>query len=111
MNARAPRFCGDPSQLIAGAVSSSEHGLMKPHPSIFRAALDLVDVPAAEAVMVGDSVRQDIDGAIAAGMRAVLLHRAPARHALADELAARGIPTVQTLADLPRYVASGCSRT
>ena len=51
--------------LIAGAVSSSEHGLMKPHPSIFRAALDLVDVPAGEAVMVGDSVRQDIEGALA----------------------------------------------
>ena len=39
--------------------------------------------------MVGDSVRQDIDGALAAGMRAVLLHRASAPHALADELSAR----------------------
>jgi putative hydrolase of the HAD superfamily len=76
--------------LIAGAVSSSEHGLMKPHPSIFRAALDLVDVPAGEAVMVGDSVRQDIDGALAAGMRAVLLHRASAPHTLADELRSSG---------------------
>ncbi len=32
--------------LIAAAVSSSEHGLMKPHPSIFqRGAADLSDVP------------------------------------------------------------------
>ena len=52
---------------------------MKPHPSIFAAALQLVDVSAAEAVMVGDSVRQDIDGALGAGMRAVLLHRVKAR--------------------------------
>ena len=35
--------------LIAAAVSSSEHGFMKPHPSIFKAALGLVGVPPAEA--------------------------------------------------------------
>jgi putative hydrolase of the HAD superfamily len=86
--------------LIACAVSSSEHGLMKPHPSIFRAALDLIEVPAGEALMVGDSVRQDIDGAVAAGMRAVLVHRAPAAHPLAGELAERGIPIVRSLTDL-----------
>ena len=37
---------------------------MKPHPSIFEAALRLIGVPAADAVMVGDSLTQDIDGAI-----------------------------------------------
>src|SRR5437879_9887784 len=57
--------------LVSAAVSSSEHGFMKPHPSIFWAALQLVDVAAPEAVMVGDSVRQDVDGALRAGMRAV----------------------------------------
>ncbi len=87
--------------LIAGAVSSSEHGLMKPHPSIFRAALEVVNVPAAEAVMVGDSVRQDIEGALAAGMRAVLLHRSPRPHPLAAALAARGIPVIGSLRELP----------
>jgi putative hydrolase of the HAD superfamily len=90
--------------LIASAVSSSEHGLMKPHPSIFRAALDLVDVPAGEAVMVGDSVRQDIDGAIAAGMRAILLHRGTGPHPLADELAERGIRTIHSLDEIPNIV-------
>ena len=34
-----------------------------------------MNVPAADAVMVGDSVRQDVEGALRAGMRAVLLHR------------------------------------
>jgi putative hydrolase of the HAD superfamily len=90
--------------LIEAAISSSEHGLMKPHPSIFRAALDLVNVPAGEALMVGDSVRQDIDGAVAVGMRAVLVHRAPSPHPLADELAARGIPIVRSLTELVRGV-------
>ncbi|MGH9142272.1 MAG: HAD family hydrolase, partial [Vicinamibacterales bacterium] len=40
--------------LISATVSSSDHGLMKPHPSIFAAALQLLDVAAADAVMVGD---------------------------------------------------------
>jgi HAD superfamily hydrolase (TIGR01662 family) len=61
--------------LIHAAVSSSEHGLMKPHPSIFSAALQLVGARPEESVMVGDNVRQDVEGALRVGMRAVLLHR------------------------------------
>src|SRR4029077_12558086 len=61
--------------LISATVSSSDHGLMKPHPSIFSAALQLLDVPAAEAVMVGDSLKHDVEGALGVGMRAVLLNR------------------------------------
>jgi putative hydrolase of the HAD superfamily len=87
--------------LIAGAISSSEHGLMKPHSSIFRAALNLVDVRAAEAVMVGDSIRQDIEGALQAGMQAVLLHRSSAEHPLAAGLRAQGVPVIRTLSELP----------
>jgi putative hydrolase of the HAD superfamily len=86
--------------LIAGAVSSSEHGLMKPHASIFRAALDLVDVSAADALMVGDSVRQDIEGALGAGMRAVFLHRSSVPHPREPELQARGIPVIRSLTEL-----------
>src|SRR5215471_5819352 len=47
--------------LITATVSSSEHGRMKPHPSIFSAALQLLSVPAAEAVMVGDSLKHDVE--------------------------------------------------
>jgi putative hydrolase of the HAD superfamily len=64
--------------LIAAAVTSSEHGYMKPHPSIFAAALLLAGVSADQAVMVGDSVAHDIEGARGAGMRAVLVHRSDA---------------------------------
>ena len=90
--------------LIACAVSSSEHGVMKPHPSIFRASLDLANVPAGGSLMVGDSVRQDIDGALAAGMRAVLLHRGAGPHPLEAEIAERGIPIVRTLIEIARRV-------
>jgi putative hydrolase of the HAD superfamily len=90
--------------LIAAAVSSSEHGLMKPHPSIFSAALQLLGVEAAESVMVGDSVRQDVNGALRAGMRAVLLHRGEDMPASYDELDARGVRVIRTLRELPPLV-------
>jgi putative hydrolase of the HAD superfamily len=57
------------------AVASRAHGWIKPHESIFRAALDLIGVVPTEAVMVGDSVEDDIEGASALGMRAVLIDR------------------------------------
>jgi putative hydrolase of the HAD superfamily len=86
--------------LIAATVSSSEHGFMKPNPSIFHAALQLVDVPASAAVMVGDSDRQDVEGALRAGMRAVLLHRGDAPHPRAQALTERGVPVIRSLREL-----------
>jgi HAD superfamily hydrolase (TIGR01509 family) len=86
--------------LVAAAVSSSEHGLMKPHPSIFTAVLDLMAVAPAEAIMVGDSVRHDVDGALGVGMRAVLIHRGDADHPRARELADRGVPVIRSLREL-----------
>jgi putative hydrolase of the HAD superfamily len=75
---------------------------MKPHPSIFAAALQRLGVTAAEAVMVGDSFRHDIEGALAAGMRAVLLNRgdaaAPAVHGSAR------VPTIHSLRELPELL-------
>jgi putative hydrolase of the HAD superfamily len=64
--------------LVSGWVSSSEHGFNKPHPSIFRTALNLLGVEAGEAVMVGDSYRHDIEGARSVGMRGILLRRSAA---------------------------------
>ena len=64
--------------LIAAAVSSSEHGYMKPHPSIFEAALTLAGVSADESVMVGDSLAHDIAGARRVGMHGVLVQRSDA---------------------------------
>ena len=56
-------------------VDSRTHGRVKPHPTIFRAALELLGVDAAEAVMVGDSLEEDVEGARALGMRAILVDR------------------------------------
>ncbi len=56
-------------------ISSGRHGKVKPSPSIFRAALELLDLEAAEAAMIGDSVLDDVEGARALGMQAFLLDR------------------------------------
>lgn len=59
---------------IDGAVYSCEIPWTKPHPNAFRAALDVVDVDdPAQAVFVGDRPFDDIHGAKAVGMRAVLV--------------------------------------
>jgi putative hydrolase of the HAD superfamily len=60
---------------VDAGISSFHHGRTKPHASIFRAVLDLLDVEPAEAVMVGDTIADDIEGALALGMRAILLDR------------------------------------
>lgn len=49
-------------------VISADHGKRKPHPSIFRAALEQLGVPAERAIFVGDRLDKDIVGARAVGM-------------------------------------------
>jgi HAD superfamily hydrolase (TIGR01662 family) len=86
--------------LITAAISSSEHGFLKPHPSIFEAALRLVGVQPDEAVMVGDSLTHDIEGAARVGMRGVLVRRAESG-TVSDTA---GIPVIRTLAELPALI-------
>ncbi len=62
--------------LDADAVLTSfAHGKTKPHESIFLALLALLGVSPEQAAMVGDTVPDDIEGARAVGMRAVLIDR------------------------------------
>ena len=85
------------ANIISVSVSGAEHGYMKPHRSIFDAALDRAKVTAGEAMMVGDSFKHDIEGALNAGWRAVLLRRSGERPTNAPE----GLPIITTLSDLP----------
>jgi haloacid dehalogenase superfamily, subfamily IA, variant 3 with third motif having DD or ED/haloacid dehalogenase superfamily, subfamily IA, variant 1 with third motif having Dx(3-4)D or Dx(3-4)E len=66
--------CGLAAHLD-GAVSSAEAGARKPDPAIFEAALALAGCSADEAVHVGDTREEDVEGAEAAGIRALLLDR------------------------------------
>jgi putative hydrolase of the HAD superfamily len=61
--------------VVDVAVGSLAHGRQKPHPSIFAAALAPLGLEPADAAMVGDSYEDDVAGAQALGMRAILLDR------------------------------------
>jgi FMN hydrolase / 5-amino-6-(5-phospho-D-ribitylamino)uracil phosphatase len=60
---------------VDAVIGSKAHGRVKPHASIFVAALRALDVSPDEAAMVGDSYEDDIEGARALGMRAIYLDR------------------------------------
>ena len=82
--------------LFSVAISSFDHGYMKPHPSIFETALRHVSASPHEAVMVGDSLAHDIEGALNLGMRAVLVSRSGVVPACPDS-----VPVIRSLRDLP----------
>jgi putative hydrolase of the HAD superfamily len=56
-------------------IVSGEVGAGKPDRAVFEAALRAVDAQPGDAVMVGDNLSKDIDGALAAGLRAVWVNR------------------------------------
>jgi HAD superfamily hydrolase (TIGR01662 family) len=85
--------------IFSAAVSSYDHGYMKPHRSIFEAALRQVAAAPHEAVMVGDSLPADIEGARGLGMRAILVSRSAGiglPQACPDD-----VPVIRSLRELP----------
>lgn len=67
---------GDGVEVVA-IIDSSVVGIAKPDPAIFHHTLELIGVDPSDAVHIGDSVRFDVEGAQAAGVRA--LHFDPYR--------------------------------
>ena len=60
---------------LDGTVTSAEAGSRKPDPAIFQPALRLAGCSAAEALYVGDTPAEDVEGARAAGIPALLIDR------------------------------------
>ena len=87
--------------LIAAAISSSEHGYLKPHPSIFESALKLAGVSAHESVMVGDSYPHDVEGARQVGMRGILVQRTSRMSAKVPS----DVPVIRDLSELPALIS------
>ena len=75
------------------AIGSRAHGFTKPAPTIFRAALEALEVEPRRTAMVGDSLEDDVEGATALGMKAILLDR-DGRHP-------RFVPRLEDLYGLP----------
>ena len=63
------------AEQVDGAVASAEVGAAKPDRAIFTRALELAGVAASEALHAGDSPAEDVQGARAAGVEAVLVVR------------------------------------
>jgi putative hydrolase of the HAD superfamily len=61
--------------VLDGVVTSAAAGASKPDPAIFIEALGLTGCEPAEALHVGDTPAEDVDGARAAGIPALLIDR------------------------------------
>jgi HAD superfamily hydrolase (TIGR01549 family) len=86
---------------VDAALGSGAFGRTKPHPTIFQAVLERLEIEPAAAAMVGDSPEDDVEGALSAGIeRAFLLDREDRYPELDDRLpdlfalpAALGLPS------------------
>lgn len=81
---------------------SGQVGWRKPSPLIFAAALDALRASAATTVMVGDSLSDDVEGAAAAGMRAIWLRRETVPHRPPSAIAP--FAAIDHLAGVPRMI-------
>jgi putative hydrolase of the HAD superfamily len=79
-------------------IYSSVAGIVKPHPGIYRQALDRLDVAPAEAVFVGDKLGVDVAGPQKIGMRAVLL---VSPYRVEENAEIQPDARIQSLAELP----------
>jgi putative hydrolase of the HAD superfamily len=84
-------------RLFDAVVISAAINRRKPSPDIFDSALKILGISSAEAVFVGDTVDADIEGAKAAGMKAIYLERREQR------ISANSQPdqTIKSLKELP----------
>lgn len=64
------------AELFDAVVISAEHGVVKPAAGIFAIACAHLAVAPAEAAMVGDSLANDVHGALAAGLSAAWISQA-----------------------------------
>jgi HAD superfamily hydrolase (TIGR01493 family) len=81
-------------EFVEVSVSSAEVGVIKPACAVFEAVLRRTGVPGSAAVMVGDSLRDDVEGALACGCSAILLDRA-------GRAAGAPLPRITSLLELP----------
>ena len=96
---------------VDAMVGSKAHGRIKPHPSIFVAALRQLEVAPGDSAMVGDSYEDDIEGARALGMRAIFLDRDGLRPDEPDRIdTLLALPAALGLRPLARVARLPCGR-
>jgi putative hydrolase of the HAD superfamily len=90
------------SPLFEFVLTSAEAGRKKPHREIFQQALSRLNLVAAEAAHVGDSWHDDVQGARAAGLTPIYLHRVNEPPPIEP-----GVRIVRSLAEIPRLLIDG----
>jgi HAD superfamily hydrolase (TIGR01458 family) len=99
----------DAGAFVAGleyAAEAQAEVVGKPTPAYFEAALAELDAAPGEAVMVGDDVEADIGGAKRLGMRGVLVRTGKFRPAALREADPQPDGVIDSIADLPGYLAA-----
>jgi putative hydrolase of the HAD superfamily len=71
---------------------STRVGAAKPDPAIFQAALNHYGIEPSQAWLVGDSLREDVEGALAAGLHAFLIDRRGEQHSAAGYVSLSSLP-------------------
>lgn len=59
--------------LFSASSFSSDHGMVKPSPKPFELVANNLDLKPGECLVIGDSIRRDLGGAIAAGIDCILV--------------------------------------
>jgi HAD superfamily hydrolase (TIGR01509 family) len=59
---------------IDEVVTSVDAGHLKPHPAVFEMAMQRAGVPAQQCLVIGNSEVNDVEPALALGMRSILVH-------------------------------------
>jgi FMN phosphatase YigB (HAD superfamily) len=89
--------------LVDAVVPSAVAGAAKPDERMFQAALEAAHCDPADAIHVGDSLDNDVAGAIVAGIAPVLIERNPA----STPAVPPGTPVIRALTELPAALGAG----
>jgi putative hydrolase of the HAD superfamily len=89
------------TRWLDGVVNCAEVGVRKPDPAVFERGLALAGVGPAQALHVGDSPDEDVQGALGAGIEPVLITREGRDRRASSEGV---IATIRSLRELPPLV-------
>jgi putative hydrolase of the HAD superfamily len=93
-------------ELVDVAVYSCDEGRTKPDPELYRSVCRRLEVDPEQTLMVGDSPRNDVQGARAAGLRALLVGNRGGKEAI-PEIASLGLLRLTGSAPLEALLAAG----